>query len=107
MENITLGQIATMLAFVVGLISSVEFIIARLKKVIEIQLKPLKDELKNERIARLKADLVNYLALAEQELLIGKQKERFYEEYDEYTNKFHQNSFIHSEYERLHKLGKI
>lgn len=107
MENITLGQIATILGFLVGLISSVEFLVARLKKVIEIQLKPLKDELKNERIARLKADLVNYLALAEQELLIGKQKERFYEEYDEYTNKFHQNSFIHSEYERLHKLGKI
>ena len=107
MENITIGQIATILAFIVGLIGSVEFLVVRLKKVIENQLKPLSDELRAERIARLKADLVNYLALAEQELLIGKQKERFYEEYDEYTNKFLCNSYIHAEYERLHKLGKI
>ena len=34
-------------------------------------------------------------------------KLRLYEQYDTYTNIYHQNSFIHSKWEKLRKEGKL
>lgn len=39
MKDITLGDIATLIAFIVALIGGVEFLMARFKKVFDMQIK--------------------------------------------------------------------
>lgn len=107
MENITLGNISAIILFLVAFIGGIEFLVIRIKKLLDMQLKPIKDEIRSNAIMTIKSDLINYLSLAEQDMLIGKQKEIFYELYDKYTKEYKQNSYVHSEYERLHKKGKI
>lgn len=107
MEHITLGDISSVVLFVVALIGGIEFLIVRIKKILDKQLEPIKTQMQDNAITSIKSDLINYLSLAEKDMLIGKQKEMFYELYDIYTKKYHQNSYVHSEYERLHEIGKI
>jgi len=99
MENITLGQVATALAFLVSLIGSLEFIFIRLKRFISKEIKPLK-------IESIKVDLVNLMCFAEQGIISEEQKKLAYELFDEYTNAG-QNSYVHSKWENLRKEGKI
>lgn len=49
----------------------------------------------------------NIAAMQKGEALTESQKERFFEEYDKYTNEYHQNSYIHSSVEALKKEGKL
>lgn len=106
MENITLGQIGVFLAFIVGLISSLEFILARLKKWFRTALEPIKNEINNTELN----SCMNYLVIAiekakKDKFMSDAEKRRFYEVLDIYANKYHKNSYIHKEVEDLEHLG--
>ena len=117
MENITLAQIATFLAFVVALISSVEFLLIRLKKTltkeISENIKPLKEEISSikkittkREISCLKTDLVNFMSLGEAGMLTAEQKINAHELYDHYCE-LGGNSYVRDKWEKLKKEGKI
>lgn len=107
MDGITLGQIKDVLIFLTALIGGIGTLYALLMKGIDKALKPIKDELKTEKIARLKSELTTFMYLAEQSTLSTEQKMLAYEDYDIYTNKLRCNSYVHDKFEKLQKEGKI
>lgn len=106
MENITLGQVGLALAFLVGLIGSIEFIYARLKKAINKTLKPMNTKISNFELSSIKTDLVNFMGLAEKNSISTEQRIIAHELYDHYC-KLGGNSYIHDKFEKLTKEGKI
>lgn len=106
MDNITLGQIKDVVLFLVAIIGGVSSLYALLMKGIKLQLQPIKDDLKDEKMKRLKSELTTFMFLAEQGNLSNEQKILAHEDYDEYiANKG--NSYIHDRFEILKKEGKI
>ena len=102
MEQITLGQIATFLAFLVGIIGSIEYLSIRIQKQVNKTLKPINDNIKELDVSQCKNFLVRFLADVEQgKQLDSVEKERAYEVYDHYTNDLKQNSYIHRRWEEL------
>jgi len=119
MENITLGQLSAGIVFLGTFFGGVVILFKYIKKWLKEALKSEFDDIKEE-INNLKSDisdigisdcknfLVNCFAkLENNQLLDETELERFYEEYDIYTNKYHQNSYIHAKYEKLKKEGKL
>ena len=110
MENVTLGQISTVVTFLSIFISGLAGLYALLMKGIDNQftkqLKPINDELKDEKMKRLKSELTTFMYLAENGTLSAEQKILAHEDYDEYV-KNKGNSYIHDKFEELHKEGKI
>lgn len=124
MENITLGQIAKGLAFIVALIGSVVYLkkgtIKGLSKVIDNQLEPIRTEIeeikkeiqdiKNEtsknNLSGIKTDLINFMELADKEKISTVQRIRSHELYDYYC-KHGGNSYVHDGWEKLKKEGKL
>jgi len=106
MENITLGQIKDVVLFLVALIGGLATLYTMLMKGIKKQLEPINDELKAEKMSRLKSDLTTLMYLAETGVISNEQKILAHEEYDVYIeNKG--NSYIHDRFDQLHKEGKI
>lgn len=117
MENITLGQIAKGLAFIVALIGSVVYLkkgmIKGLSKVINSQLEPIKVEIKElkeetskNNLSSIKTDLINLMEFADKKIISTEQKIRSYELYDYYC--LHGgNSYVHDKWEKLKKEGKL
>lgn len=117
MENITIGQVAVALAFVVALWGSVETIS---KKVTALNKKTLEEALKptNEKLDKLtkqidqvdlnatKNYLVSALADAEQGRTDPIALQRLYEQYEHYT-KLGGNSYIKDRFEALKKRNLI
>lgn len=118
MEGVTLSQISMVLAFVVGLIGSVEFISIRLKnwfkKALNDELKPIMDEVKNIRedmdertLSRCKGDLVSlmsriqtgYVPTHEEKWLLYETKEKY--------NSLGGDSYVDDMFNNLKKEGKI
>lgn len=117
MENITLGQIAKSLAFIVALIGSVVYLkkgtIKGLSKVIDSQLEPIKTEIKElkeetskNNLSSIKTDLINLMELADKMTISAEQKIRSYELYDYYCQ-HGGNSYVHDKWEKLKKEGKL
>lgn len=107
MENITLGQIATILAFLVGLISSLVYLSKTLEKFFKNAFKPINDSIKELDVGQCKNFLVRFLADVEQgQPLDQVEKERAYEVYDHYTNDLKQNSYIHKRWQELMEANK-
>lgn len=124
MENITLGEIAKGLAFIVALIGSVVYLkkgtIKGLSKVIDNQLEPIRTEIegikkeiqdiKNEtsknNLSGIKTDLINFMELADKEKISTVQRIRSHELYDYYC-KHGGNSYVHDGWEKLKKEGKL
>lgn len=117
MENITLGEIAKALAFIVGIIGSVVYLkngtIKGLTKVIDEQLEPIKKEIKEVKeetaknnLSSIKTDLINLMELADKNTISTEQKIRSYELYD-YYSQHGGNSYVHDKWENLKKEGKI
>lgn len=104
--EITLGQIGTWLAFIVTFVGGIEFIVARINKVLDKKLEPIQEELRNSIIENLKTDLVNYQQIAKLGKISETQKEDYYCKLDRYTN-MGLNSYIHKGHEELIKEGKI
>lgn len=118
MEQITIGQISLIIAFLVGLIKGLEYLYGLLSKGAEKWckrlLKPMEDKLdtidkKTDSIdlGGCKNFLVRFLADVEQGNRIDEvEKERFYEVYSHYTN-LGGNSYIHDKVEKLRKENKL
>lgn len=119
MEHITLGDIQNVLVFFASILSAggvvVGFTLKRVRKITEDVLKPTNDKL--DALTR-KVDQVdidnckNYLqqaisALDAGETMDSAAEQRFYENYDHYTQDLHLNSWVHREVERLEKEGKL
>lgn len=108
MENITIGQIGGFLTFIVALIGSVEFLYYRIKKwfktALNEELEPIKKNIQSAELQSCKNYLVVAIEKAKKEKYMSDaEKKRFYEVYDTYVNKYHQNSYIHNEVEDLKK----
>jgi len=102
MEHITIGQISTFLALIVGLLGSVKYLSNELKKQVEKTLKPINDNIKELDVSQCKNYLVRYLKDVEQDNKLDEVEiERAYEIYDHYTNDLKQNSYIHKRWEEL------
>ena len=118
MDKITLGEIATALAFLVAFGGSIVAIITALKKalkqLLDDQLKTIIDRLNrtDEKIAQIDTDacknfLVQALSAADRgEQLTTEERMRLSEEYEHYT-KNGGNSYIKDWHSRLHNEGKI
>lgn len=106
MDNITLGQIfdgIIRLSVVAGAVIALYKLI--LKGVGNL-LTPIKVDLKDEKMSRLKSELTTFMFLAENGNLSPEQKILAHEDYDEYI-KNKGNSYIHDKFESLVKEGKI
>ena len=117
MENLTLGEIAKTLAFIVALLGSITYLkkttISGITTVIDEKLESIKREvsdLKKEtsknNLSSIKTDLINLMELADKKTISTEQKMRSYELYDYYC-KHGGNSYVHDKWERLRKEGKI
>lgn len=107
MENITIGQIAIALSFLVGLTISVEAISLRFNKKIEKILEPINKKIDNLELSADKNFLVRFLSDVEQDTIIDEiEWERFYETYKRYHD-LGGNSYIDHKVDKLKKEGKI
>lgn len=110
METITLGQIAVALAFLAGIVASIEFFAIRvtrkLKGTIQTEMKPLSDKIGTLEMDSTKNFLVSILSRAEKEEIDEITKQRFYEEFAHYE-KLKGNGYIHAWYEKLKKQERI
>lgn len=115
MENITLGQIAAFLAWIIafgGSVGAIWKIIDHLKryltKIIVTEIEPLKQSIKETNAKIDKTDLeacknylVRFLADVEQGHCIDEiEMQRFWEQYEHYE-KMGGNSYIHQKVEKL------
>lgn len=119
MEGITLGEISNVLVFIAGILTAggtiAGFMSKRFGKMMKEELKPLNDKIDDlaGQVNQVDVDNTkNYLqqtisAIKDGAVLDTAAKERFYENYDHYTNDLNLNSWVHSEVEELKKAGKL
>ncbi len=119
MQNITLGQIGTAVAFVVALLTGIGWIVKALKgwisDVLKEQIDSLRKDIKGlgERLDDVdkeatKSYLVTFLSKAETGSPIDDiEMERFCEEYEHYKKDLHGNSYITHKVEKLKGEKKI
>ena len=119
MEAITLGDISNVLIFIAGILTAggtiAGFMSKRFGKMMKEELKPLNEKMDriDQRVQQVDIDNTkNYLqqtisAIDAGEKLDRAARERFYENYDHYTNDLNLNSWVHKEVERLEKENKI
>lgn len=107
MENITLGTIATYVAFLVALIGGVEFLLARFNKLFDNKLKPINKRLNDIELSSDKNFIVRFLADIEQGNQVDEvELERFYEIYQRYIE-LGGNSYIKRRFDKLKEEGKL
>lgn len=119
MEQVTLGDISNVLIFIAGILTSggtiAGFMSKRFGKMMKTELQPLSEKMDSlsDKIGQVDIDNTkNYLqqtisAIDSGEKLDKAAKERFYENYDHYTNDLGLNSWVHKEVDRLEKEGKL
>lgn len=73
MENITLGQIATTIGFLVSLIGGVEFLAYRMRKWLQNEIQPLKDELHKNSLNTMKNTICNDKIPLSERVSVGKE----------------------------------
>lgn len=111
MENVTLGQIAEVFAFFAALIASCgviyHFIKKALNKLFAEQLEAINKRVDTIDLNACKNYLVMFLSNVERGEKIDEiELERFYEQYEYYTN--HKgNSYIKHKVEKLKQEGKL
>ncbi len=106
METITLGQIATVLAFLSALIGSVAYICNVLKKQINKLFEPIREDLKEVDKSQCKNYLVRFLKdIENKQELSAIEKQRAYECFERYTS-LGGNSYIHDWWDKLMKEGR-
>ena len=119
MEHLTLGELAYAIGFIATLLTSggviVKFALKNVGKIVQKELEPIKAALdaNTQQIRQVDVDNTkNYLqqtisAVNDGATLDNAARERFYENYDHYTNDLHLNSWVHKEVEKLEKEGKL
>ena len=118
MENITLGQIAIAVAFVVGLVSGASFLMNKVKdalaqmftdqlKAINYRMDALESKITDVDMQNCKNYLVNFLSRVEKgEKMDEIETERFHEQFDRYINKGG-NSYIKQKKDKLTEKGLL
>lgn len=106
MDNITLGQIKDILLWIVVIVGAIGTLYKLLMTGFGNLIQPIKDDIKNERIERLKSDITTFLYIIDKDELSGDQTTRFWEEYDMYI-KMGGNTWIKERVEKLKKENKI
>lgn len=107
MENITLGQVAAALAFIVGLIGSIKYISKEIKNKIDETLNPINKKIDNLELSMTKSHLTDFINDLEHNVPKSQiQKLNAHELYDKYTG-LGGNSYIHEHWEKLKKEGKV
>lgn len=106
MENITLGEIAKALAFIVALIGSIAYLKKTLISALNKLLEPIKKEIKENNLSNTKTNLINFMELADKKTISSEQKLISYELYDDYC-RHGGNSYVHDKWEKLKKEGKL
>lgn len=106
MENITLGELAKNLAFIVALLGSIAYLKKVLVNSIDNTLKPINKKIDDLELSYIKTDLVNFMCLAEEGRITEEQSLNAHELYDTYCKKGG-NSYIHDKWEKLRKEGKL
>lgn len=107
MENITLGQIGVILAFIVAFITSVKFIVKEVSGAVDKGLKPIHEKIDLVDLNATKNFLVRSITDIDRGNELDKvNKMRLLEQYEHYQ-KLGGNSYITAEIERLKKEGKI
>ena len=115
MESITIEDISKIIGLLVAFIGGVEYLYHRIKMLLKNALnnefEPIKNEIKELKKENQNNELqmcMNYLVIAiekakKDNYMSDSEKQRFYEVLDIYTNKYHRNSYIHSEVVDLEK----
>ena len=129
MENVTLGQIASVLAFVLALAGGVTGVVALIKKpfkkrdedlkkyittVIQIELQPLKDSINRIEADVKKTDkeacknfLVSFLSNVDRGEPVDEiERQRFYEEWEHYESAGG-NGYLHAKVARMKEKGLL
>lgn len=111
MEQITLGQIALSITFIVGLISGIGYLKTHIEawftKPLKRELEPIKEQIKEVDLNATKNYLVRCLKDIERGVNLSEvEMERFYEQYEHYK-KSGGNSYIKKCYEQLESEGKL
>lgn len=106
MENVTLGEIAKALAFIVALIGSIAYLKKTLISALNKLLEPIKKEIKENNLSNTKTNLINFMELADKKTISSEQKLISYELYDDYC-RHGGNSYVHDKWEKLKKEGKL
>lgn len=73
MENITIGQIGGALVFLTTLIGAVEFLALRMRKFIQNEIKPLKEELNRNSLNTMKNTICNENIPLSERISVGKE----------------------------------
>ena len=73
MENITIGQITTIIVGFVALISGVEFLLIRFNKLFDMKLAPIKKELEKNSLNTMKNTICNDNIPITERLIVGKE----------------------------------
>lgn len=119
MENLTLGDIANVLAFIAGVLASGGsislFLSKRIRKMMDEALKPTNSKIDSLALKVEQVDTdncKNYLQQTISTLDAGEKLDsvavqRFYENYDHYTQDLKLNSWVHREVVRLEQEGKL
>lgn len=106
MGTITISQIATALAFLVSLISSITYICHVLKKQINKMFEPIREDIKEVDKSQCKNYLVRFLSDVETNKELSTiEKQRAYECFEKYTS-LGGNSYIHDWWYKIMKEGK-
>lgn len=102
MENITLGQISTILGFLVTLITSITYLSNVMRKHIDKLFIPIRNDIKEVDKSQCKNYLVRFLKDVEKEVQLSEvERERAYECYEHYTKDLGGNSYVHDWWHRL------
>lgn len=106
-ENITIGDIATIVAFFVAIIGGFEFLYVRFNKLFDRKLQPLNTRLDDIELSSDKNFIVRFLADIEQGNQVDEvERERFYEIYERYKQ-LGGNSYVSHKVEKLRKEDKL
>lgn len=104
MEEITLGQLSDWMTFILLFFGSIGSLLVGMKKILNKQLEPLNQTVRQLDINQCKNYLVRFLADVENGKKIDSVEiERAYEVYDHYTRDLNGNSYIHDKWTRLMK----
>ena len=106
MENITLGQVRDIILFIVALSGGILTLYKLLMTGFDKRLQPIKDDIRNERLERLKSDLTTFIYIASKDDISPDQRMRAHEVYDLYI-KMGGDSWAHDRFEKLKGEGKI
>ena len=111
MEDITIGQIGVGLTFIVGFISSITYLHAKIKvwiaDALSDQFKELNGKIDAVDMNATKNFLVARLSDIEQDNPMNEiEAERFWEQYEHY-HKIGGNSYIDQKVDKLKSLGKL